>query len=65
LLILLSFGIAAMCSIDHFDNLSGRLWIAVLSVQVVPYVATLLTLLISIAPNYGRKSKLLVEELDE
>jgi hypothetical protein len=54
-----------MCSIEHFDNLSGRLWIAVLSVQAVPYVAALLTLLISIAPNYGRKSKLLAEELDE
>ena len=65
LLILLGSGIAAMCSLDHFDNLSGRLWIAVLSVQVVPYVAALLTLLISIAPNYGRKSKRLAEELDE
>ena len=65
LLILLGSGIAAMCSIDHFDNLSGRLWIAVLSVQVVPYVAALITLLISIAPNYGRKSKRLAEELDE
>ena len=65
LLILLSAGIAAMCSIDHFDNLSGRLWIAVLSVQAVPYVAALVTLLISIAPNYGRKSKILAEELDE
>jgi hypothetical protein len=31
----------------------------------VPYVAALLTLLISIAPNYGSKSKLLAEELDE
>jgi len=65
LLILLSVAIAAMSSIEHFDNLSGRLWIAVLSVQAVPYVAALLTLLISIAPNYGRKSKLLAEELDE
>ncbi|WP_223842337.1 hypothetical protein [Methylotuvimicrobium alcaliphilum] len=41
-----------MSSIDHFDNLSGRLWVAVLSVQTVPYIATLLTLLFSIAPNY-------------
>jgi len=65
LLILLSSAIAAMCSIEHFDNLSGRLWIAVLSVQAVPYVAALLTLLISIAPNYGSNSKLLAEELDE
>jgi len=65
LLILLSFGIAAMCTTEHFDNLSGRLWIAVLSVQVVPYVAALLTLLISVAPNYGRKSKRLAEEPDK
>jgi hypothetical protein len=27
----------------HFDNFSGRLWIAILSVQAVPYVAALLT----------------------
>ena len=65
LLILLSSAIWAMYSIEHFDNLSGKLWIAVLSVQAVPYVAALVTLLISIAPNYGRKSKLLAEELDE
>jgi hypothetical protein len=54
-----------MSTTEHFDNLSGKLWIAVLSVQAVPYVAALLTLLISIAPNYGRKSKLHAEELDE
>ena len=65
LLILLSAGIYAMSTTEHFDNLSGKLWIAVLSVQAVPYVAALLTLLISIAPNYGRKSKLHAEELDE
>ncbi len=65
MLILLSAGIYAMSSVEHFDNLSGKLWIAVLSVQAVPYIATLLTLLISIAPNYGKKSKLLAEELDE
>jgi hypothetical protein len=65
LLVLLTAGIAAMGSTEHFDNLSGKLWIAVLSVQAVPYVATLLTLLISIASNYGKKSKLLAEELDE
>lgn len=64
LLALLSLGIYAMSSLEHFDNLSGRLWIAVLSVQAVPYVATLITLLISIAPNYGR-NKALAEELDE
>ncbi|MGZ8226005.1 MAG: glycosyltransferase [Methylococcaceae bacterium] len=65
LLILLGAAIGAVASIEHFDNLSGRLWISVLSVQAVPYVATLLTLFISIAPHYGRKSKLLAEELDD
>ncbi|MBU2571700.1 MAG: glycosyltransferase [Gammaproteobacteria bacterium] len=52
LLSLLGLAISSMLSIDHFDNLSGRLWVAVLSVQTVPYIATLLTLLFSIAPNY-------------
>ncbi|MDD5276722.1 MAG: glycosyltransferase [Methylovulum sp.] len=64
LLALLGLGIYAMSSLEHFDNLSGKLWIAVLSVQAVPYVATLITLLISIAPNY-RRNKVLAEELDE
>jgi exo-beta-1,3-glucanase (GH17 family)/cellulose synthase/poly-beta-1,6-N-acetylglucosamine synthase-like glycosyltransferase len=65
LLILLGSAIAAMASIEHFDNLSGRLWISVLSVQSVPYLATFITLLISIAPHYGKKGKLLAEELDD
>lgn len=66
LLILLGTGIWLMYSLDHFDNLSGRLWIAILSVQVVPYVAALLTLLISIAPNYRlKKADLSAEELDD
>ncbi|WP_432744513.1 glycosyltransferase [Methylobacter sp. G7] len=52
LLILLSVGIGMMASLEHFDNFSGKLWIAILSVQAVPYLAALLTLLISIAPDY-------------
>ncbi|MDO9423155.1 MAG: glycosyltransferase [Methylobacter sp.] len=52
LLILLSVAIGMMASLEHFDNFSGKLWIAILSVQAVPYVAALLTLLISIAPDY-------------
>ncbi len=52
LLILLSIAIGMMASLEHFDNFSGRLWIAILSVQAVPYVAALLTVLISIAPDY-------------
>ncbi len=66
LLVLLVAAIYAMNSLENFDNLSGKLWIAVLSVQAVPYLAALLTLLISIAPNYGfNKNKRLAEELDE
>jgi len=52
LLVLLSVAIGMMASLEHFDNFSGRLWIAILSVQAVPYVAALLTLLISIAPDF-------------
>lgn len=52
LLTLLSVAIGMMASLEHFDNFSGRLWIAILSVQAVPYMAALLTLLISIAPDY-------------
>ncbi len=65
MLILLSFAIWQMSNVEHFDNLSGKLWIAILSVQAVPYVATLLTLLISIAPSYTKKGKLNAEELDD
>ena len=65
LLFLLSISIIAFACIDHFDNLSGRLWIAVLSVQAVPYLAALITLLISIAPSYSKQGQLDAEELDE
>lgn len=65
LLFLLSISIIAMACIDHFDNLSGRLWIAVLSVQAVPYLAALVTLLISIAPSYSKQGQLDAEALDE
>jgi Glycosyl transferase family group 2 len=62
LLILLCVAIWFMYTLEHFDNLSGRLWIAVLSVQSVPYIATLITLLVSIAPSYGKGGS---EELDD
>jgi exo-beta-1,3-glucanase (GH17 family)/cellulose synthase/poly-beta-1,6-N-acetylglucosamine synthase-like glycosyltransferase len=66
LLILLGIAIWFMYSLEHFDNLSGKLWITVLSVQSVPYIAALLTVLISLAPNYSwRKSAQLTEEMDE
>jgi cellulose synthase/poly-beta-1,6-N-acetylglucosamine synthase-like glycosyltransferase/exo-beta-1,3-glucanase (GH17 family) len=66
LLILLGLAIYFMSSQEHFDNVSGRLWMAVLAVQAVPYIATLITLLISIAPNYRwGKSAIDMEELDD
>jgi exo-beta-1,3-glucanase (GH17 family)/cellulose synthase/poly-beta-1,6-N-acetylglucosamine synthase-like glycosyltransferase len=65
MLILLGYAIWQMSSVEHFDNLTGKLWIAILSVQAVPYIATLLTILISVAPNYTRKGKLDAEELDD
>jgi exo-beta-1,3-glucanase (GH17 family)/cellulose synthase/poly-beta-1,6-N-acetylglucosamine synthase-like glycosyltransferase len=66
ILTLLGTAIWKMNTLEHFDNLSGHLWIAVLSVQSVPYLATLLTLLISIAPNYRwNKSAIAMEELDD
>ncbi|MGZ4992911.1 MAG: glycosyltransferase [Methylobacter sp.] len=52
LLTLLSVAIGMMASLEHFDNFSGRLWIAILSVQAVPYLAALMTALISIGPDY-------------
>jgi VanZ family protein len=65
LLILLITGIVAMRATPHFDNLSGRLWVAVLAVQAVPYIATFLTILISVAPNYLPGKKLTADELDQ
>lgn len=52
ILIALLVGISFMMSLEHFDNQSGKLWIAVLSVEAVPYAAALITLLISVAPSY-------------
>ncbi len=55
-----------MYNLEDFNNLTGRLWVAVLGVQSVPYIATLLTLLVSIAPNFRwNKSAIDMEALDE
>ncbi|NJA04518.1 MULTISPECIES: glycosyltransferase [unclassified Methylomonas] len=64
LLILLLAGAVAMRMEPQFDNLSGRLWVAVLVVQSVPYIATFLTILISVAPNYIPGQKLSADEMD-
>jgi len=44
-----------MMSLEHFDNVTGQLWVAVLLVQSIPYAASLLMLLINIAPNLSFK----------
>jgi cellulose synthase/poly-beta-1,6-N-acetylglucosamine synthase-like glycosyltransferase len=64
-LAVLTTAILVMANLEHFDNLSGKLWISVLSVQALPYLATLVTVLISIAPNYGKNANLSTEDLDE
>lgn len=38
-------------STEHFNNTTGKIWLAVLLVQAVPYAATLVALLINIAPS--------------
>lgn len=52
LLTLLIIAILFMNSLENFQNLSGKLWMAVLAVQSVPYLASLAILLVSIAPHY-------------
>ena len=51
MLILLWTAAALFSSLEHFDNLTGDLWTAVLLVQSAPYAATLLVLLINVMPN--------------
>ena len=63
LLILLGWGIFEISRLDYLDNLNGRLWMAILAVQAVPYFATLITTLISIAPSYLTNKS--AEELDD
>ncbi len=56
-ILLLSLLLAAACSIgslEHFNNTTGKVWTAVLLVQAIPYAATLITLLINLAPSVPR-----------
>jgi hypothetical protein len=65
LLLLLIAGIVGMNSLEHFDNLSGKLWMGVLAVQGVPYLATTITLLMSVLPHYRKGSALTIDEIDD
>jgi cellulose synthase/poly-beta-1,6-N-acetylglucosamine synthase-like glycosyltransferase/exo-beta-1,3-glucanase (GH17 family) len=64
LLSLLVTGIVMVYREELLNNTSGHLWMAVLAVQAVPYVATFLTILISVAPSYFSGNKLSADELD-
>jgi hypothetical protein len=63
LLILLGWGIFEINRLEYLDNLNGKLWMAILAVQAVPYFATLITTLISVAPSYFTNKS--AEELDD
>ena len=51
LLLWLGWGIVEVSQLEYLDNLNGKLWIAILAVQAVPYLATLIITLISIVPS--------------
>ncbi len=53
LLLMLWSAAIYMMSLEHFDNLSGQLWTAILIVQSTPYTASLFLLLINVMPNTG------------
>lgn len=57
LLILLWSAVTYMVSLEHFDNVTGQLWVAVLLVQSTPYAASLLLLLVNVAPNLSFKKQ--------
>lgn len=52
-LILLWSAAYAMMSLEHFNNLNGQLWVGVLLVQSMPYIASLFLLLVNVFPNFG------------
>ncbi|MCF7969788.1 MAG: glycosyltransferase [Methylococcaceae bacterium] len=57
LLILLWTAVTYMISLEHFDNVTGQLWVAVLLVQSTPYAASLFLLLVNVAPNLSSKKR--------
>lgn len=63
LLLWLGWGIVEVSQLEYLDNLNGKLWIAILAVQAVPYLATLMITLISIVPSYFTSKS--AEELDD
>jgi hypothetical protein len=53
ILIMLWASASYMMSLEHFNNLNGHLWIAVLLVQSTPYAASVFLLLVNVSPNIG------------
>lgn len=53
LLCMLWSAAAYMISLEHFDNLTGHLWTAVLLVQSIPYSASVFLLLVNVSANFG------------
>jgi len=53
ILIMLWSSAAYMLSLEHFNNLNGHLWVAVLLVQSTPYAATFFLMMVNVAPNIG------------
>jgi hypothetical protein len=63
LLLLLGWGIFEINRLKYLDNLNDKLWMAILAVQAMPYLATLITTLVSIAPSYFTNKS--AEELND
>ncbi|MGH8497452.1 MAG: glycosyltransferase, partial [Methylococcales bacterium] len=55
LLFLLLLFASLVGSMEHFNNTTGNVWIAVLLVQAIPYAATLIALLINLGPSLWLK----------
>ncbi len=51
LLLALWAAAVAMLSLEHFSNLNGQLWVAVLLVQSAPYAASLILFLVNVVSN--------------
>ncbi len=54
MLFLLLTAALIMNYLEHFDNLTGNLWVTILLVQATPYAATLFTLLINVMPDFSK-----------
>lgn len=67
LLVLLVAAAISIGSLEHFNNTTGKIWITVLLVQAIPYAATLVTLMINLAPSIQLRSMVnpIPEQLEE